>query len=58
MLMSEYAKGLSDKKLIDELASMETLIEDFECFNVRDLVLRDYLEAEALDRNLISEGVE
>ena len=52
MTYKKYAEKLSNKKLVNKLKDLECAIEDVECFNTKDLLMREALESEAERRGI------
>jgi hypothetical protein len=50
MTYREYVESKTIKELKKELKELEDLIDVMECFNTRDLILREEIEIELLKR--------
>lgn len=46
----EYVQKKTMKDLLNELRGLDDAIDGFECFNSRDVTLREHIEAEIVRR--------
>ena len=52
MTYTEYAQKKTTRELNKELGELNDMIEKVDCFNCRDLMLRDAIEAELHNRKI------